>query len=197
MRHVWPARSAPMKKRYEDWYKLTGDTTSKPANNVSEPIRVLDLPGFQEIEDKLWIYAPKHGVLTPEIESLINDLSVRTFGITAKDTFFEWPENYSRLPEGSDERTKIENRYENHCAQYDTSEATDDEAMESLLTVGLDFGDATGQPLRCTLHFCRQAEAAVKGIKGKMPDRAVVGLESWNRKLEREARKHVRKKRSA
>ncbi|TWG90999.1 hypothetical protein L598_006200000100 [Mesorhizobium sp. J18] len=184
-----------MKKRYEEWYKLTGETKPKAANTILPPIRVLDLPGFQEIEDKLCIYTPTRGALPPEMDAMIDDLSTATFGITANDTLFELPENYSRLPEWSDERIEIEDRYYDHEDQYETAEATDDEAVAILLLRGFDFRDARGQPLRCTLHFSGQAEAAAKGIKGRMPDRAAAGLESWTKKLEQEAKLHLQRKR--
>jgi hypothetical protein len=185
-----------MKKRHEEWYKLTGETKPKAANTALPPIRVLDLPGFQGIEDKLCIYAPTRGALSPEMDAMIDDLSTATFGITANDTLFELPEIYSRLPEWSDERIEIEERYYDHEDQYETAEATDDEAVAILLLRGFDFRDARGQPLRCTLHFSRQAEAAAKGIMGKMPDRAVAGLESWTKKLEQEAKLHLQRKRT-
>lgn len=185
-----------MKKRYEDWCKLTGETKPKAENTALPPIRVLDLPGFQEIEDKFCIYTPIRGALSPEMDAMIEGLSRATFGITANDTLFELPENYSRLPEWSDERIEIEDRYSDHEDQYETAEATDDEAVAILLLRGFDFRDARGQPLRCILHFSRQAEAAAKGIKGKMPDRAAAGMESWTKKLEQEARLHLQRKRA-
>lgn len=185
-----------MKKRYEDWYKLTGESTPKATNAALPPIRVLGLPGFQGIEDKLCIYTPTRGALSPEIDTMIDELSVATFGITAKDTRFELPENYGRLPEWSDERIEVEDRYNEHEDQYETAEATDDEAVAILLLRGFDFRDARGQPLRCTLHFSRQAEAAAKGIKGRMPDRTAAGLESWTKKLEQEAKLHLQRKRT-
>lgn len=92
---------------------------------------------------------------------------------------------------------EIEDRHYDHEDQYDTAEATDDEAVERLLALGLDFRDGKGQPLRCTKLFCRQAEAAAKGIMGRMPDCAAAGLESWAKALERDAIKHMSRKRSA
>ncbi|MER9683494.1 hypothetical protein NKJ23_30060 [Mesorhizobium sp. M0184] len=185
-----------MKKRHEEWYKLTGETKPVAANTLAPPIRMLDLPGFQEMEDKLWLYTPTRGVFTPELDSRINDLSMRTFGIVENDTLFNLPDGYSQLPAWSDERIEIEDLFYDHEDQYDTADATDDEAVDSLLVLGLDFRDGKGQPLRCTKLFCRQAEAAAKGILGKMPDRTVAGLESWTKKLEREAREHMNKKRT-
>lgn len=184
-----------MKKRHEEWYKLIGETKPVAANTLAPPIRMLELPGFQEIEDKLWLYTPTRGVFTPELDAHINDLSLRTFGIVGNDTLFNLPDGYSQLPAWSDERIEIEDRYYDHEDQYDTADATDDEAVDSLLVLGLDFRDRKGQPLRCTKLFCRQAEAAAKGILGKMPDRTVAGLDSWANKLEREAREHMSKKR--
>lgn len=185
-----------MKKRHEEWYKLTGEAQPKAANTTSPPIRVLDLPGFRGIEDKLCIYTSIRDPLPPEIDAMIDDLSVATFGITANETQFEFPADYSQVSEWSDEWNEIEDRYYYHEKQYQTAEATDDEAVAILLLYGFDFRDARGQPLRCTLRFSRQAEAAGKGIKGRIPDRTAAGLESWTKKLEQEAKLHLQRKRT-
>ncbi|RWK73163.1 hypothetical protein [Mesorhizobium sp.] len=95
----------------------------------------------------------------------------------------------------SSERWDIEDAFNKHEDQYETCEATDDEAVTVLAGLGLDFNDGRGQPLRCTKYFCRQAEAAAKGLMGKMPDRAAANLAVWGSALEQAARVHMNKKR--
>jgi hypothetical protein len=67
--------------------------------------------------------------------------------------------------------------------------------MAELQKMGLDFSDDRGQPLRCTQRMCRVAEAAVKGIKGKLPDMGSIGLVQWEEKLKQESENFLAKKR--
>lgn len=186
-----------MKKRHADWLDLTAIVPNSTSTTQQPPIRLIDLPGFQAIEDKLLIYSSIRGELNPELEFLINELSVKTFGIVASETFFQDPPGYEDWPLWSDERQEADARFCDHEESFDTGGACDDEAVTILLKLGLDFRDARGSPLRCTKFFCRQAEAAAKGTQGKMPDRAAAGLQSWADALERDARQHMSKKRTA
>jgi hypothetical protein len=184
-----------MKKRHEEWWKLTSQAS--PAQyRANVPIRVLDLPGFRRMEDKLLLNPPRQGLLSPEVEDFADNLSKETFGIVRNDTLFELPRAYDELPEWSDERQEIEDKWDAHEEQFQTAEATDDEAIPILLRLGFDFRDQRGQPIRCVKLFARQAEAAAKGIMGKLPDREAAGLESWASALERDARQHMLKKRA-
>ena len=183
-----------MKKRFEEWLKLTGDNNSRSANASVTPIRTLDLRGFQEMEDKLLIYMPRRGELPPDVEEFVDDLSKRTFGVTRNDTLFKVPAGYDDLPLWSDERQNIDDRYDAHEGQFETADATDDEVVAVLLRLGLDFRDAQAKPLLCAKLFCRQAEAAAKRIMGKMPDRDQANLNSWTKALERDAEQHMKKK---
>lgn len=185
-----------MKKRFEEWRKLTGSTKGVPAKVSPIPIRVLDLSGFQELEDKLLLYAPRSGVVPPELSRRIDELAIFTFGVTEGDTRFKIPDEYWALSEGSRERWEIELQYKSHEKRFSTAEATDEEAVAILLALGLDFRDKQGWPLLCTKRFCRQAEAAAKGIMGKMPDRAAAGLESWTKALEKERSTWLAKKKA-
>jgi hypothetical protein len=185
-----------VKKRHEDWLKLTTKEKPKAANNKISCLRILDLLDFKELEDKLLIYRPIRGEMSPELEKLINELSEKTFGVTKNDTLFVFPSNYNDLPDWSPEKWGIDDRYSDHEDQFETAEATDDEAVVILLRNGLDFRDRRGNPLLSTKLFCRQAEAAAKGIMGKVPDRGVADLESWTKHLERDVKQHMSKKRA-
>ncbi|RWP25150.1 hypothetical protein [Mesorhizobium sp.] len=185
-----------MKKRHAEWLKLTANTTSHPAPHPVL-IRIFDLPGFETIERKLLLYTSARSELSPSLEFEVNDLSERTFGIIRNDTLFLLPIHYNSLHAASSERWKIEDEFNEHEDQYETSDATDDEAVTILASLGLDFNDSRGQPLRCTRYFCRQAEAAAKGLMGRMPDQAAANLEVWGSALEQAARVHMNKKRQA
>ncbi len=124
-------------------------------------------------------------------------ISIEIFGITESDTLFKIPSGYDDLPGWSQELAEINDSWDLHEEQFETANATDDEAVAILLRLGLDFRDERGQPLRCTKLFSRQAEAAAKGIMGKMPDREGADLESWTTKMMQAAREHMSKKRSA
>lgn len=176
--------------------KVPPDTTTAAKSASAAPIRLLDLPDFQKAEDRLLLYTSHRGEISTELRDFIDELSKRTFGITVIDTLFEYPQGWNDLPEWSAEWEEIEDRFDAHEDQFETSDANIDEAVEILLRLGLDFRDLRGAPLRCTKFFCRQAEAAAKGIMGKMPDRAAAGLESWERSLKRDAERHLKKKRS-
>ncbi|MBA8909921.1 hypothetical protein [Aminobacter ciceronei] len=185
-----------MKNRHADWLNLTANVQSSTATSQQPPIRLRDLPGFQEIEDKILLYSSIRGELNPELEFLINELSVKTFGIAASETFWQDPPGYEDWPLWSDERQEADSRFFEHEESFDTGRACDDEAVTILLKLGVDFRDAKGSPLLCTKFFCRQAEAAAKGVLGQMPDRLDVGLQSWANALERDARQHMTKKRT-
>lgn len=186
-----------MKKRYEDWLKLTG--SESPASEHIEqgsPLRIRMLPGFQAIEDKLLLYSSMRGALPPEIEKAVDDLSLSTFGVVATQTEFAFPDHYQSLPIYSDELREIEDAYYEFEERFDTSDATDDEAVDTLLGLGLDFRDERGLPLRCTKLFMRQAEAAAKGIVGRLPSRGDAEVAQWKTNLEQEADLYMRRKRA-
>jgi hypothetical protein len=186
-----------MKKRHEEWLKLT--TGNKPVQvKIGQPlIRMIDLPDFQRMEDKLRINPPVRGLLDAGAEAFINQLSEKTFGTTQDDTLFKNLPGYDDLPGWSEEREAIDELYNTHEDRFETSEVTDDEAVAILMKLGFDFNDHRGQPLNCTKLFCRQAEAAAKGIMGMVPDREAANLESWAKAMEREVELRMKKKRSA
>jgi hypothetical protein len=186
-----------MKKRHEEWVRLTaGAPIKQPVDNIKGICRIRELPGFRELEDRLLLYWSAHGVLPPELENAINELSERTFGILRDETLFALPARYSDLPRWSDERQQIEDAWDEHEAQFETADATDDEAVAILTKLGLDFTDDRGQPLRCTKLMCRQAEAAAKGIMGRLPDRSSAALSRFETGLVEAARRFMKDKRT-
>lgn len=186
-----------MKKQDKDLLKPSASTNATTAGKpCGSPIRILELPGFREIEDKLLLYSSPRGILSPELEDELNELSEKTFGILQVETLFELPDRYRDLPDPSEERFRIEVACYEFENQFETSDATDDEAVTALLTLGFDFRDDRGLPLRCTKQFMRQAEAAAKGIMGQMPDLGAAEAETWGSALEQDARLHRQKKKA-
>ncbi len=177
-----------MHKRYQEWAQLTEAKSPTKAGN-QPPLRIIDLPGFDRMERMMRLDPPRRGVFSPEVEGYADYLSKETFEITKSDTEFVYSDEFSTYPKGSWEWHSVESDKDEHDEQYETADATDDEAVEILLRYGLDFRDKDrGHPLLCTKLFCRQAEAAARGIMGKMPDRQEAGLQSWTEKLELEAK---------
>lgn len=85
--------------------------------------------------------------------------------------------------------------HDRHEQRFETNDCSDDEAVEILLRLGLDFRDERGFPLRCVRLFRRQAEAAAKGIVGNMPECEAVSLKQWETTLEADARSFLKRRR--
>ncbi|RVD21139.1 hypothetical protein [Mesorhizobium sp. M4B.F.Ca.ET.017.02.2.1] len=177
-----------MKARYAEWAKLT----PAPAIHQGPPVRIRDLPGATELERNLLLRYSGRGNLPFGLDEMMDDFSKATFGILLSDTEFVFPDDFQSLLPW--ERWDIENQRDVHDEQYATLTMDDFQAAEFLLGEGLDFYDERKNPLRCLRHLKRQAEAAAKGSLGKMPDRAVVGLERWASTLEADAKAHMAKK---
>jgi hypothetical protein len=153
---------------------------------------VLDLPGVRELEDCLLLYGNHPGRLEDEVDRVSRQL----FGIAYQDTQFDMPDAYWDLPEFSPERIKLDVAFDDYEEQFETGEElADDEAMEALKRLGLDFSDARGQPLRCTKRMSRPAEMAAKGVKGKLPDRESAKLAQWEDTLAKDRDAFLTKKR--
>jgi hypothetical protein len=158
------------------------------------PIRVLDFPEVTELERYLLLYA---GSDEHQTDQKVEAVSRQLFGIIGSETEFKWPEEYWKLPDHPTlERYLIEVAWRNHEDQFETSrELTDDETVDVLSEVGLDFTDGRGQPLRCTKLLARAAEAAAKGIKGKMPERQVAQLARFEEMLTKDREAFLASKR--
>ncbi|MBP1858195.1 hypothetical protein [Rhizobium herbae] len=183
-----------MKKRFEDWAKLSSNSDAVVKKTPHTPIKFVEISDFQKLEDKLLLYRSLYGELPPELGNFIDDLSRKTFGVTEENTRFQFPEEYQDLPEWDSERWAIDSSFYRHELQFETADVTDDEAVKVLLNLGLDFRDTRGWPLQSTKYFCRQAEAAAKKIMGRMPDRSAVQFESWAKALERDAARYMARK---
>lgn len=149
-----------------------------------EPLRIIDLPGVRELEDRLLIYSGDQG----RCEDLAALVSHSIFGIADRNTRFEAPSDlasemhYSVL--ARIEAGRLEYEHEANFGAGD--DLTDDEIVEVMDDLGFDFRDDRGQPLRCTKLLCRAAEAAAKGIAGgRMPERSEAELTRFEDMLKR------------
>ena len=136
------------------------------------PLRILELPTIRELEGRL--------LLNQREPHVVEELAVRgaqtLFGITDNDTLFDVPKHYDDLPEGSPEVERINEEWNKWDAQFETEGLTDDQQMDVLKRLGLDFSDNRGLPLRCTRYMAWVAEAAAKGIAGNLPDKDAAAL---------------------
>ncbi len=157
---------------------------------------MLDIPGVQELEDKLRLYAPKDAPLPPKIEKMVQNLSMEIFKIRSSEISPEFPDDYELPERGSPEW----DRYDDHCEefyeQFETEFIPEDEVVEFLLGFGLDFRDDLGNPLICTELFALQANAAINNFKGELPDAKSISVQRWGKSLEEDARLHLIKKRA-
>jgi hypothetical protein len=155
------------------------------------PIRMRDLPVVMDLERKLLLYSPTRGPTSQQVERFVSDASRELFGITRRDTEFDCPDELVEEDEFEApwcyEISETERQRREFEQRFKTSGVSDVEAVAILLQYGLDFRDEVGHPLRCTMRLCRQAEAAAKGIAGKLPDVAAAEEKRLADKLEQEA----------
>lgn len=163
-----------------------------PPEKLDPPLLMRDLPAVQDLERLLLLYTPIRGErIPPGSESFIRQVSLKLFGITYAETIFEprWPTDLS-----DDDEFELVPLQEQAERYYETSKLCDVEVVAVLQKYGIDFTDDRGQPLRCTLMLCRQAEAAFKGLAGQLPDRSTISLAQWSDNLGAEAKKFIANK---
>jgi hypothetical protein len=183
------------KARFAQWARLGSKTGKVPDfARPSIAIKILDLPGFRNLEDKYLIYSGPKGQPPHGVEEIAERLSLETFGIRVTDTDLPYPADYDSWPWDSDRHREFEEARERHDEQFETLDASDEEAVEILLGLGIDFRDELGNPMKSVSLFCLQAEAAVKGIAGRLPDRNTVNEKRMTMKLEDEAKAFLAKK---
>jgi len=154
------------------------------ASSPPKPLRMKDHPRIQLLEQKLLLWSHPGRPNSPELDTLIDEVSVELFGVTQNQTLFPLPADYEYLP--VEQRWVIDDQYDAHEKPYDPVEdVPPEEAAAVLARYGMDFLAEPGQPLRCTKILARQAIAGAKGIMGRMPDPAdfrAKGFENWLQK---------------
>ena len=89
----------------------------------------------------------------------------------------------------------IERRHREYEQRFQTTDLNDEDSVAVLRGLGLDFRDEHGRPLRCMMLLARQAEAAAKGIAGKLPDPVAARDERWETGLAEAAEAFMASKR--
>ena len=143
-------------------------------STAPNPVLIIrDLPGIDRLEDKLLLYRNRYEGIE---EDFSEKAALELFGVSQADVGHAW------------------------CLQADlftAFELTDDETMDAMLKLGIDFSDARGQPLRCTLYLAPAAELAARGIAGHLPDQDQAALNRISSNLEREREAFMSRKRRA
>jgi hypothetical protein len=183
-----------MASSYAEWKRRMSELDALIAQRGAYILVIRKLRGIAEFESKLLLNPPRNGEVVPELEEYFDRLSSNLFGITRDDTRFKYPSNFENLIEETAEWCSIQVGAKEYEDQFVTEYSADDEAVSTLLILGVDFRDDRGDPLRCTKLFGRQVTAAVLKIMGGLPDADALGLKSWERKLEKDAQLHLARK---
>jgi hypothetical protein len=141
------------------------------------------------MEDRLLFETPRNGSLSADLENAVDDLARSLFGFCSNEVYCRWPDDYEKYPEDSPEMALLRQKFEEFEDALETPWVDVDDQVSLLLRFGLDFTDHNGRPLRCTVHFARPAEAAARGLMGRMPERASFNAEKLERDLAAAARK--------
>jgi len=184
-----------MATSYAQWKLELKELDAFIADRGAKILLVRTLDGIAEFETKLLLNPPRNGEIAPELEVYFEKLSRKLFGITRDETRFKFPANFDALIEGTEEWWKIQSSADEYEYQFITDYNADDEAVSTLLMLGVDFRDERGDPLRCTKLFGRQVTAAVMKIMGRLPDADALGLKNWESMLEKDAQMHLARKR--
>jgi hypothetical protein len=166
-----------MKSRFAEWAKLTTTPAAVPQLAM---VRVRDFPGVEQLERAL-LFGFRGRELPAELQGFVDAISKQLFDIMPDDTEYQPPEDSHLQP-----KIFIQADRDDHDLDYETVDMDPDQALEFLKRFGLDFSDSKGAPLLCIRFLKRPAEAAAKGMLGRMPDRAQVSLDSFQNKLEAE-----------
>jgi hypothetical protein len=166
----------------EIWSRAAGKKPAREQDKKPVALRIRDLPGIRKLEDHLLLFSDD----PHRIDDEVAEVSRQLFAIEPKEVRHDLPDEFWDLPDYSDERYRITVAHAKHENQFATSDRLSPErTVEVLATLGVDFLDDQGQPLRCTKRLGRVAEAAARGLKGKLPDRGVANLHQWEESMKK------------
>lgn len=155
-----------------------------PVRIPTRPVRFIDMPGIQSLEDLFVIYGRRNEV--PHICDAPLERVLKTyFGIVEFDTRCDVPEEFA-LVEEDDLPDHIRDIVLKHERQFETQWLDIFELVDFFKAYNLDFTDARGEPLRCLPHIARCVEAACKGLAGSIPDLDAIMAKARASKLEKE-----------
>jgi hypothetical protein len=140
----------------------------------ADAVRMRDFPAVQQLEQNFLVYGPASDRTQHEVLKVCRDL----FGVDEHEIYGK---------AGAADCTTEEEWYA-RMQHLDNAVYAfmDVEAMEMLLGLGVDFRDERGNPLRCTNALALVAEAAAKGVAGRLPDRGEADAMSFEEKLKRD-----------
>lgn len=185
-----------MARTYAEWKREVSELDALISKIGASVLQVRKLEGIADLEGKLILSPPRNGEVTPDLEDMVDQLSIKHFGITNKDTQYEYPDGFENMVEGTAAWSSVQSHADDHEEMFSTRLMTDDETVLALLVWGIDFRDDRGDPLRCTKLLCRQVEAAALKIMGHLPSSDEVALKSLERRLEKDAQLHFERKRT-
>jgi hypothetical protein len=174
-----------MSERKREWAKLAVQSEKARA-----PVRIRDLAGVAQLEDKLLLYSDHHGAPSHECRDAAETLCRDIFGVSSPDAEFPYPETFWDLHKNDPARWEIEDQREEHEDQFETLALAAEDQVAVLMKLGLDFTAADGRPLRCVVLFARAAEAAAKKLPGfdsRMPSPEEADAISFETNLAAEA----------
>lgn len=133
---------------------------------------VRSLPGIADLEVDLLMRRNEYDGIE---EDLAWSVARKLFGLVWDDVYRVWDQHGDSL--------------------ITRFELADDETMNSMLQLGVDFSDDRGNPLRCTNLLAAFAEIAARGLAGHLPDPEAAALDQAAASLARERDAFIASKR--
>ena len=157
---------------------------SQPNSKNVQDIIVRDTEGASEVESYIltcWRNRENEDEIANS--NVLNQFSRKLFGVSFSDAQWEMNVDIRKSLDTPEKEEQWEELREEFTSQFRTNDSTDVKAVKILLKLGIDFRSSQGHPLNMTRYFKRQAEAAARGIMGKLPDLENLQIESWTAKL--------------
>lgn len=109
----------------------------------------------------------------------LNDFSRKLFGITFSNANLDLNFEQIKKLDSPEKEEEWEEWKEFLESQITTTDASPEGAVDTLLSLGVDFRSVDGYPLNMTRYLARQAEVAARGIMGKLPDQEKIRGDEW------------------
>lgn len=184
-----------MKQRYRDWANLTG----APKKQRPAVARLIDLPEVRDLERRELLNSRSRVKSDYELNSRIDEVSRKHFGITERDTIFITEAALNAIKRRDpEEGYELEQERDEHEEQFFCKPARTIEGQAKYLrSLGWDVMDDDGRPMQLLERFARQIEAAEKMLCGaRRPDFDAIKNQNWDDKIAREARQFMSRKKS-
>lgn len=149
------------------------------------PIPLSAFRSIQLLDERILVQSWRVEALPPGADDYIDYVTTDLFGNTYRSTLYQGVEGDPDLDYFAEDQ---------HESQFETDEMSDDQIVAYFLPLGLDFRDERGHPLRCTIFIAGQAEAALKGIAGQLPNPQEAAQSNWEEDLRRDAARFIRER---